>query len=127
MSSLTTTHTSTVFNSAIPRLQKSENNIMQPWKASQWQRSNLTKTAWRIQGRIKTVFRAIKSELIWTTIFQIRQQAQISIGHYIEAFYDPKCRRPDLGYKSFIQFEVQEIKLDVRLDSTLHFNRANPL
>lgn len=113
MSSLTATHTSTVLNSAIPNLQKPENNSMQPWKASQWQRSNLTKTAWGILGRIKTAFRAIKSELVWTIIFQIRQQAQIFISHYIEAFYDPECRHSALEYKSLIQFEVQAIKLDV--------------
>ncbi|MCI9868675.1 DDE-type integrase/transposase/recombinase [Rhizobium skierniewicense] len=34
---------------------------------------------------VETVFKPIKSELIWRTVFEIRVQAEIAIGQYIDA------------------------------------------
>ena len=54
---------------------------------------------------VETVFKTIKSELIWRTLFKTRLQAEIAIGQYIDAFYNPKRRHSSLGFKSPIQFE----------------------
>ena len=61
---------------------------------------------------VETVFKTIKSEMVWRTIFQTRQQAEIAIGLYIEAFYNPKRRHSALGYQSPVQFEGQTRRLD---------------
>jgi putative transposase len=56
---------------------------------------------------VETVFKTIKSELIWRTSFQTRRQAQTSIGHYINGFYNPVRRHSALGYQSQIAFEAE--------------------
>ena len=56
---------------------------------------------------VETVFKTIKSELIWRTNFQTRRQAQTSIGHYINGFYNPVRRHSALGYQSPIAFEAE--------------------
>jgi putative transposase len=45
--------------------------------------------------------------LIWRTSFQTRRQAQTSIGHYINGFYNPVRRHSALGYQSPIAFEAE--------------------
>ncbi|WP_429925424.1 IS3 family transposase (plasmid) [Agrobacterium vitis] len=60
---------------------------------------------------VETVFKTIKSELVWRTVFKTRTQAEIAIGQYIDAFYNPKRRHSSLGYKSPIQFESIPLKL----------------
>ena len=57
----------------------------------------------------ETVFKTIKSELIWRTSFQTRRQAQTSIGHYIDGFYNPVRRHSALGYQSPIKFETNSV------------------
>jgi putative transposase len=41
---------------------------------------------------VETVFKTIKSELIWRTAFTSRDQASKAIGQYIEGFYNPRRR-----------------------------------
>jgi putative transposase len=55
---------------------------------------------------VETVFKTIKSEMIWRTSFQTRQQATNAIGRYIDGFYNPRRRHSALGYKSPIAFEA---------------------
>ena len=55
---------------------------------------------------VETVFKTIKSELIWRTSFQTRWQAEKSIGRYIDGFYNPRRRHSALGYKSPATFEA---------------------
>jgi len=55
---------------------------------------------------VETVFKTIKSELVWRTSFQSRRQAEIAIGQYIDGFYNPRRRHSALGYKSPIVFEA---------------------
>lgn len=55
---------------------------------------------------VETVFKTIKSELIWRTSFQTRQQATNAIGRYIDGFYNPRRRHSALGYRSPITFEA---------------------
>jgi putative transposase len=54
---------------------------------------------------VETVFKTIKSELVWRTSFTSRYQATKAIGHYIDGFYNPTRRHSSLGYQSPIAFE----------------------
>jgi putative transposase len=56
---------------------------------------------------VETVFKTIKSEMIWRTSFQTRRQATNAIGRYIDGFYNPRRRHSALGYKSPITFEAE--------------------
>jgi putative transposase len=55
---------------------------------------------------VETVFKTIKSELIWRTAFATRGQASQAIGQYIEGFYNPRRRHSSLGYVSPAAFEM---------------------
>jgi len=55
---------------------------------------------------VETVFKTIKSELVWRTSYQTRNQAGKSLGHYIDGFYNPRRRHSAIGYKSPIAFEA---------------------
>ncbi len=59
----------------------------------------------RHNAMVETVFKTIKSEMIWRTSWQSRAQAEIAIGRYIEGFYNPIRRHSALGYKSPCRFE----------------------
>ena len=56
---------------------------------------------------VETVFKTIKSELIWRTAFTTREQAAKAIGQYIEGFYNPRRRHSSHGYISPAAFEAQ--------------------
>ncbi|GLU29900.1 hypothetical protein Brsp01_51330 [Brucella sp. NBRC 12950] len=60
---------------------------------------------------VETVFKTIKSELIWRTVFQTRNDAPKAIGEYIDGFYNPIRRHSALGYRSPIQFEMMKRKI----------------
>ena len=55
---------------------------------------------------VETVFKTIKSELIWRTAFTTRDQASKAIGQYIEGFYNPRRRHSSLNYLSPATFEA---------------------
>lgn len=55
---------------------------------------------------VETVFKTIKSELIWRVPFASRGQAINAIGQYIEGFYNPRRRHSSLGYVSPAAFEA---------------------
>ena len=61
---------------------------------------------------VETVFKTIKSELIWRTSYQTRKQAEKSIGHYIDGFNNPRRRYSAIGYKSQIAFEASMAKIE---------------
>lgn len=56
---------------------------------------------------VETVFKTIKSELIWRTSFMTRLEATAAIGQYIDGFYNPRRRHSALGYKSPITYELE--------------------
>lgn len=45
---------------------------------------------------VETFFKTLKSELIWRTIYQTRNQAEIAIARYIDGFYSPTRRHSAL-------------------------------
>jgi len=55
---------------------------------------------------VETVFKTIKSELIWRTSFQTRADATSALGRYIDGFYNPRRRHSALGYRSPVSFEA---------------------
>ena len=55
---------------------------------------------------VETVFKTIKSELIWRTSYGSRFDATKAIGQYIEGFYNPRRRHSSLGYVSPARFEA---------------------
>jgi putative transposase len=56
---------------------------------------------------VETVFKTLKSELIWRTAFTTRAEASRAIGQYIEGFYNPHRRHSSLGYISPAAFEAK--------------------
>ena len=56
---------------------------------------------------VETVFKTIKSELIWRTSFQTRSAAEAALGQYIDGFYNPRRRHSALAYKSPASFEAE--------------------
>jgi transposase InsO family protein len=59
---------------------------------------------------VETFFKTIKSELIWRTRFQTRQDAEQAIARYIDGFYNPVRRHSALDYQSPVQFENRAVK-----------------
>lgn len=59
---------------------------------------------------VETVFKTLKSEFIWRTIYQTRQDAEKVLGRYIDGFYNSRGRHSALGYKSPITFEAMMAK-----------------
>ena len=55
---------------------------------------------------VETVFKTIKSELIWRTSFASRREAGTAIGNYIDGFYNPRRRHSALGYNSPLRYEA---------------------
>jgi putative transposase len=60
---------------------------------------------------VETVFKTLKFELIWRTVYKTRSQAEIEITQYIEGFYNPRRRHSALGYQSPIQFEATPLRM----------------
>ena len=69
---------------------------------------------------VETVFKTIKTELIWRTSYTTREQANKAIGEYIEGFYNPRRRHSSLGYKSPAAFETAFYATIRQEQSALH-------
>lgn len=55
---------------------------------------------------VESFFKTLKTELIWRTRFDTRNQAASAIARYIDHFYNPTRRHSALGYLSPDQFEI---------------------
>ena len=69
---------------------------------------------------VETVFKTIKSELIWRTTYASRSDAIKAIGAYIEGFYNPRRRHSSLGYQSPAAFEKAFLAKVDQEQSALH-------
>ena len=69
---------------------------------------------------VESVFKTIKSELVWRTSFASRDQASKAIGQYIEGFYNPRRRHSSLGYVSPAKFEIDHRAADWQERMALH-------
>ena len=69
---------------------------------------------------VETVFKTIKTELIWRTSYTSRWQATKAIGEYIEGFYNPRRRHSSLGYTSPVEFEQAFLAKAGQEQSALH-------
>ena len=69
---------------------------------------------------VETVFKTIKSELIWRTAFATRDQASKAIGQYIEGFYNPRRRHSSLDYLSPARFEATFRAGQMKKKTALH-------
>jgi putative transposase len=54
---------------------------------------------------VETFFKTLKSELVWRTIFDTRQQATQAMGRDIDGFDNPVRRHSALDFTSPLQFE----------------------
>ena len=54
---------------------------------------------------VETVFKTLKTERAWRTMFETRQDAEQAIGHSIDGFYNPVRRHSALDFTSPAQFE----------------------
>lgn len=55
---------------------------------------------------VETVFKTVKSDLVWRTVFASRAEAETAISRYIDGFYNPRRRHSALGYQSPCTFEA---------------------
>lgn len=49
---------------------------------------------------LPTFFKALKSVLVWRTVFLTREDASAAIARYIDGFHNPIRRHSALGYRS---------------------------
>lgn len=54
---------------------------------------------------VETLFKTLKSELVWRTAFETRVDAAPAIGRYIDGFHNPIRRHSALDFTSPAQFE----------------------
>ena len=54
---------------------------------------------------VETLFKALKSELVWRNALQTRAEAIAALARYINGFYNPRRRHSALGFTSPTQFE----------------------
>ena len=55
---------------------------------------------------VETFFKTLKSELIWRSVFETRDEATAMIGGYIDRFYNPARRHSALAFMSPVQYEM---------------------
>lgn len=55
---------------------------------------------------VETFFKTLKSELVWRTVFETRDEATAMIGRYIDRFYNPTRRHSALAFMSPVQYEM---------------------
>jgi putative transposase len=55
---------------------------------------------------VETFFKTLKSELVWRTMFDTRDEATAAIGGYVDRFYNPARRHSALAFMSPVQYEM---------------------
>jgi len=59
---------------------------------------------------VETFFKTLKSERVWRTVFDTRQDADQAIGRCIHGFYNPVRRHSARDFTSPAQFEKHAAK-----------------
>ncbi len=54
---------------------------------------------------VETLFKTLKTELVWRTVFYTRAEAAQAIARYIDNFYNPVRRHSALNFQSPMMFE----------------------
>ena len=72
---------------------------------------------------VETIFKTIKSELIWRTVFMSRSQAETAVAGYIDGFYNPVRRHSTLDFTSPRQIRGRSNANGV---GRLHFSWMGP-
>jgi putative transposase len=65
----------------------------------------------------RSIFKTIKSELIWPIAWQSRQQAENAVARYIDGFYNPVRRHSTLGFRSPIAHDQKARKVRLTLST----------
>ena len=60
---------------------------------------------------MESFFATLKKELVYNTVYYTRKEAELSVFHYIEGFYNTKRRHSSIGYLSPLEYE-QKINLE---------------
>ena len=71
---------------------------------------------------VETFFKTLKSELVWRTRFQTRNEAREALARYIDGFYNPIRRHSALDFVSPAQFERATAR-----QTAVHSTGASPL
>ena len=58
---------------------------------------------------VETLFKTLKPEVVWRTVFDTRAEATRTIGDYIDGFYNPTRRHSALDFRSPVQYEMTAI------------------
>ena len=69
---------------------------------------------------VETVFKTIKSELVWHTRFETRHQATTALAKYIDGFYNLRRRHSALGYRSPTAYESIIVGADRKLSQVFN-------
>lgn len=64
---------------------------------------------------VESFFATLKRELVEGRVFETRQEAELKVFAYIEAFYNRKRRHSALGYLSPTEFEARELAEERRV------------
>ncbi len=59
----------------------------------------------------ESFFHTLKTELIYLTTYQTKEEAKQSIFHYLEVYYNRKRRHSSIGYLTPLEFENQFINV----------------
>jgi putative transposase len=54
---------------------------------------------------VEAFFKTLTAERVLRTVFQSRAEADVSIGRYIDGFYNPVRRRSAIDFVSPIEFD----------------------
>jgi transposase InsO family protein len=57
---------------------------------------------------MESFFATLKTEVFYRTISDSRRQAELMVFEYIETFYNSRRMHSSLGYKSPIEYEIQQ-------------------
>ncbi len=55
---------------------------------------------------VETFFKTVKSELVWRTVFETRDEAKMMIGRYIDRSYNSTRRHSAPAFMNSVRYEM---------------------